>query len=61
MSDILNPANPEPVSSESPDGRLSARTGGLGVNTTLTAQLDVDGVNADQLQFLADVDRSEHC
>merc|ERR1712173_214635 len=55
-----NPANLKPVSGESPDGRLCTRSWRLCLHSSLTADLDVDGVDADQLQFLADVDRSEH-
>jgi len=59
-SDILNPADLKSVSSESSDGRLGTGSGRLGVNTTLSSKLDVNGVDANELEELADVNGGEH-
>ena len=59
-SDILNPANLEPVSGESPDGWLCTRSWRLRLYTTSSAEFDVDGVDSNELEFLAHVNRSEH-
>jgi hypothetical protein len=57
---ILDSADLEAVSGEGSDGRLSAGAGGLRHDTTLSAKLDVDGVDADSLEFTDDVDGGEH-
>lgn len=58
--DILDSADLETVSGKSSDGRLGAGTGGLRHDTTLGTELDVDSVDANSLQFTADVDGGEH-
>jgi len=57
---ILNSADLETVSGKSSDSRLSTRSGGLGHNTSLTSNLDVDGVDAKDLELSADVDGCKH-
>ena len=57
---ILNSADLETISGKSSDGRLGTGSGGLGHNTTLTSDLDVDGVDAEALELSADVDGGEH-
>ena len=57
---ILNSADLETVSGKSSDGRLSTGSGGLGHNTTLSSELDVNSVDANSLKFSADVDGGEH-
>lgn len=58
--DILNATDLETVSGKSTDGRLGTGSGGLGHNTALTTELDVDGVDADDLELTADVNGGKH-
>lgn len=57
---ILDSADLETVSGKGSDGGLGAGTGGLGHDTTLTTELDVNGVDTNSLEFTADVDGSQH-
>jgi hypothetical protein len=57
---ILDSADLETVSGKGSDGGLGTGTGGLGHDTTLTTELDVNGVDANSLEFTADVNGSQH-
>ena len=57
---ILNATNLEAITGEGTDGRLGARSGGLGENTTLSTELDVDSIDANSLELTADVDGGKH-
>jgi len=57
---ILDSADLETVSGEGSDGGLGTGTGGLGHNTTLTTELDVDSVDANSLELTADINGSQH-
>ena len=59
-SDILNSSDLESVSGESSDSRLSSGSGGLDTDTTSSSKFDVDGVDSDESEGLADVDGGEH-
>ena len=59
-SDILNSSDLESVSGESSDSRLSSGSGGLDTDTTSSSKFDVDGVDSDEGEGLADVDGGEH-
>ena len=59
-SDILNSSDLESVSGESSDGRLGTGAGGLDTDTTSSSEFDVDGVDSDNGEGLADVNGGEH-
>ena len=57
---ILNATNLEAITGKSTDGRLGTGSGGLGENTTLSTELDVDSVDANSLELTANVDGGKH-
>jgi hypothetical protein len=57
---ILNATNLEAITGKSTDGRLGTGSGGLGENTTLSTELDVDSVDANSLELTADINGSQH-
>jgi len=58
--DILDSSDLESVTGESSDGRLGSGSRSLGVDTTSSSELDVDGVDSDGLEGSTDVDGGEH-
>ena len=57
---ILNSTDLETVSGKGSDGGLGTWTWGLGVNTTSSSELDVNGVNSDILKELDNIHGGEH-
>lgn len=57
---ILDSADLETVSGKGSNGGLGTGTGGLGHDTTLTTELDVNGVDTNGLEFTANVDGGQH-
>lgn len=58
---ILDSADLDAISCDGSDGRLGAWAWGLGLDTTSSSELDVDGVDSDVLEGVADIDGSKHC
>lgn len=57
---ILDSADLETVTGKSSNGRLGTWTWGLLHDTTLTTDLDVNGVDTNGLELTANVDSSQH-
>ena len=58
--DVLDSADSETVTGEGSDGGLGTWTDVSGLVASSSSQLDVDGVDTDILEGLADVDGSKH-
>lgn len=59
-SDILDSTDLDSVTGNSSDGRLGSWSWGLGVNTTSSSELDVDGVDTDISEGVADINGGKH-
>ena len=57
---VLNSTDLDTVSGNGSDGGLGTWTWGLGVDTTSSSELDVDGVDSDISELVADIDGGEH-
>jgi len=60
-SDVLNSANLKTSTSQGSEGRLGARTGGLGALATSGTQLDVDGGDTELLDTGSAIVSGQHC
>ena len=58
--DVLDSSDLETVSGKGSDGRLSTWSWGLGLDTTSSSKLDVDGVDTNILECLDDINGGKH-